>query len=249
MTVGDAESVELCGGTHLERAATIGALRITSESAIGSGVRRVEAVTGPRAVEAARQQEDLVLELSRELGVPVADLPRRIKQILKDVQELKSEVGRLRRGGGGANGVDVLINEAKAIGAEKVIEAKLESGQVDDARALMDELTKKRRIGVAILAVPGERPAFVIGVREDLVTSKGLKAGDIAKEVGKACGGGGGGRDCRPKPAPRTRPRSSWVSTLLKPRSARNSLNCHRDSTFRIPRRSLLPVRFGAEPA
>ncbi len=195
VTVGDAESVELCGGTHLERAATIGALRITSESAIGSGVRRVEAVTGPGAVEAARQQEDLVLELSRELGVPVADLPRRIKQILKDVQELKSEVGRLRRGGGGANGVEVLINEAKAIGAERVIEAKLESGQVDDARALMDELTKKRRIGVAILAVPGERPAFVIGVREDLVTSKGLKAGDIAKEVGKACGGGGGGRE------------------------------------------------------
>ena len=64
-----------------------------------------------------------------------------------------------------------------------------------DARLLMDELTKKRKIGAAILAVPGERPAFVIGVREDLVTSKGLKAGDIAKEVGKACGGGGGGRE------------------------------------------------------
>jgi alanyl-tRNA synthetase len=195
VSVGNSGSVELCGGTHLEHAATIGALRITSESAIGSGVRRVEAVTGPGAVEAARKQEDLVLEMSRELGVPVADLPRRIKQIAKDVQELKSEVGRLKRGGGGANGADALVSEAKAIGAEKVIAARLEAGQVDDARALMDDLTKKRRIGAAILAVPGERPAFVIGVREDLVASKGLKAGEIAKEVGAACGGGGGGRE------------------------------------------------------
>ncbi|HZL71464.1 MAG TPA: DHHA1 domain-containing protein, partial [Planctomycetota bacterium] len=169
--------------------------RITSESAIGSGVRRVEAVTGPGTVAAARQQEDLILVIARELETPIADLPRRIKQIAKDVQELKSEVGRLKRGGGGADGVDALVNGAKAIGAEKVVEARLESGQVDDARALMDELTKKRKIAAAILAVPGERPAFVIGVREDLVASKGLNAGVIAKLVGAACGGGGGGRE------------------------------------------------------
>ncbi|HTF58225.1 MAG TPA: alanine--tRNA ligase, partial [Planctomycetota bacterium] len=195
VSVGDAESVELCGGTHLEHAATIGALRITSESAIGSGVRRVEAVTGPGVVEAARKQEDLLLELARRIGCPVQDIPRRIKQLADDVQELKSEVGRLRRGGGGANGVDALVQEARDIGDEKVVAARLDSGKVDDARALMDELTKKRKIGAAILAVPGERPAFVIGVREDLVKSKGLKAGEIAKEVGKACGGGGGGRE------------------------------------------------------
>ena len=195
VTIENSGSVELCGGTHLEHSATIGAMRITSESAIGSGVRRIEAVTGPGAVEAARKQEDLLVELARELAVPMADLPRRIKQMAKDVQELKSEVGRLRRGGGGSNGVDALVNEAKAVGTEKIVVASLESGGVDDARALMDELTKKRKIGAAILAVPGERPAFVIGVREDLVAAKGLKAGDIAKAVGQACGGGGGGRE------------------------------------------------------
>jgi len=195
VTVGPAKSVELCGGTHLEHAATIGQLRITSESAIGSGVRRIEAVTGPGAVEAARRQEDLLYELARELGCPVADLPRRLKQLAKDVQELKSEVGRLRKGGGGSDGADALMKGARSIGSENIVAAKLENSKVDDARSLMDELTKGKNVSAAILAVPGERPAFVIGVREDLVKAKGLKAGELAKEVGKACGGGGGGRE------------------------------------------------------
>jgi alanyl-tRNA synthetase len=195
VTVGPAKSVELCGGTHLEHASTIGQLRITNESAIGSGVRRIEAVTGPGAVEAARRQEDLLVELAHELGCPIADLPRRIKQLAADVQELKSEVGRLRKGGGGANGADALMKGARSIGSEKIVAARLENAKVDDARALMDELTKQKNVSAAILAVPGERPAFVIGVREDLVKAKGLKAGDLAKEVGKACGGGGGGRE------------------------------------------------------
>jgi alanyl-tRNA synthetase len=59
----------------------------------------------------------------------------------------------------------------------------------------MDDLTKQKKFAAGILAVPGEKPAFVVGVREDLVKSKGLNAGAIAKEVGKACGGGGGGRE------------------------------------------------------
>jgi alanyl-tRNA synthetase len=66
---------------------------------------------------------------------------------------------------------------------------------VDDLRKVMDGLIQKKKVAAAILAGGGEKPSFVIGVREDLVKSKGLKAGDLAKEVGKACGGGGGGRE------------------------------------------------------
>ncbi len=194
VTVGDRASVEFCGGTHLEHASTIGGFRITSESAIGSGTRRLEAVTGPGAIEHARQQEELLGELARELGCPVADLPRRMKHQAKEIHELKTEIGKLKKGGQGA-GSDDLLKQAKEVGAEKFLAAKLGDGKVDDARALMDVLIQQKKLAAAILAVPGERPAFVIGVREDVVKSKGLKAGDLAKEIGKACGGGGGGRE------------------------------------------------------
>jgi alanyl-tRNA synthetase len=192
VTVGPSLSVELCGGTHLERSSTISQLRITSESAIGSGVRRVEAVTGPAAVELARFQADLLGEIAAELGCPVADVPKKLKQLVKDVQELKSEVGKLRRGGG--DGAEKILASAKEIAGEKIVAASLSGGDVGAARSLMDVLMQKK-VAAGMLVVPGEKPVFVIGVREDLVQAKGLKAGDLAREVGKACGGGGGGRE------------------------------------------------------
>ncbi|HEU4338596.1 MAG TPA: alanine--tRNA ligase [Planctomycetota bacterium] len=195
VTIDNSGSVELCGGTHLEHTATIGSFRITSESAIGSGVRRVEAVTGPGAVEAARRQEDLVLELSHELGVPVPDLARRIKQMAKDIQELKSQVGKFKSGGQQADfNAHKLIS--KPIGGHPIgFQDGDPTGTVDTARAHMDFLIKKQGYGAAIVALHGEKPVFIIGVSEALVASKGLKAGDLAKEVGQACGGGGGGRE------------------------------------------------------
>ena len=196
VSVGGDKSVEFCGGTHLEHSATIGGLRITSESAIGSGVRRIEAVTGPGVIDASRRQDEFVQDIAKELGCPINDIPRKLKQLATDVQSLKSEIGKLRKGGASAGaGIDQLIANAKQVNGEQIVAAKLDSGDVDFARSLMDQLTKQKKIAAAILAIDGEKTAFVIGVREDLVKSKGLRAGDLAKEVGKACGGGGGGRE------------------------------------------------------
>jgi alanyl-tRNA synthetase len=192
VTVGDRASVEFCGGTHLEHSGTIGQLKIVTESSIGSGVRRIEAVTGPNAIEAARDRYDLADAMAVELGCPVADVPKRLKQLLKDVQELKTQVGVLRRAGGG---LEELLAASRMVNSEPVVAVGLKSGTVDEARELMDSLTKMKGIAAAILAIPGDRPTFVIGVREDIAKAKGLKAGDLAKEIGKACGGGGGGRE------------------------------------------------------
>jgi alanyl-tRNA synthetase len=81
------------------------------------------------------------------------------------------------------------------IGGEKIVTHALGHASVDDLRKTMDSLIQKKNVAAAILAGGEEKPVFVIGVRADLVKSKGIKAGDIAKEIGKATGGGGGGRE------------------------------------------------------
>ncbi|MBI4564468.1 MAG: alanine--tRNA ligase [Planctomycetes bacterium] len=201
VSIGEGASVELCGGTHLEHTSTISQLKIVSESSIGSGVRRIEAVTGPKAIELAREKYDLAEETARELGCPIDQIPKRLKQLVQNVLELKSEIGRLKSSGRAradalreAAGI-ISPEEELQIGSEKVCRKKLNIKDVNEAREFMDELVKNRRYAAAILAIMNDKPVFVIGVREDLAQSKGLKAGDLAKEVGKACGGGGGGRE------------------------------------------------------
>jgi alanyl-tRNA synthetase len=93
VSVGGSLSVELCGGTHLEHAGTIGSLRITSESSIGSGVRRIEAVTGRQAVALAREQDAALGELAKLLKAPKADVPKKVQKLLEETAKLKSSAG------------------------------------------------------------------------------------------------------------------------------------------------------------
>jgi len=188
VTVGPSLSVELCGGTHLEHSATIGAFRITSESSIGSGIRRIEAVTGPKVVELARGQEETLNELAKLLKSPRQDVPKKVQKLLEEMAKLKSKAGTASAASAG----EIPLRD---VGSEKIAAFHVPDSTVDDLRKVMDSLIQKKKVAAGILAGGGEKPAFVIGVREDLVKSKGLKAGDLAKEVGKACGGGGGGRE------------------------------------------------------
>jgi alanyl-tRNA synthetase len=188
VTVGPKLSVEFCGGTHLEHTATIGGFRVTSESSIGSGIRRIEAVTGPKVIEMGRTNEDMLNELSKLLKAPRQDVPKKVQKLLEEMSKLKSKAGQAPVAPAG----DV---ELRDVGTEKIVTHHFPDSTVDDLRKVMDGLIQKKNVAAAILAGGGEKPAFVIGVRQDLVKSKGLKAGDLAKEVGKATGGGGGGRE------------------------------------------------------
>jgi alanyl-tRNA synthetase len=188
VTVGPSLSVELCGGTHLEHSSTIGAFRITSESSIGSGIRRIEAVTGPKVIEMTRAQEETLHELSRLLKSPRQDVSKKVQKLLEEVAKLKSKAGTAPAAAAG----EIPLRE---VGTEKIVAHHVPDSSVDDLRKVMDGLIQKKKVGAAILAGGGDKPAFVIGVREDLVKSKGLKAGELAKEIGKVTGGGGGGRD------------------------------------------------------
>ncbi len=188
VTVGGDVSIELCGGTHLEHAGTIGGFRITAESSIGSGIRRIEAVTGAKAVELGRASEALLGELSQLLKAPRTDLVKKVQKVVEELGRLKSRAGSAAAQGSG----EIALKE---LGAEKIAAQHLAGSTVDELRQVMDGLIQKKKVAAAILAGGSEKPVFVIGVREDLVKSKGLKAGDLAKEIGRACGGGGGGRE------------------------------------------------------
>ena len=187
VTVGPSLSVELCGGTHLEHSSTIGAFRVTNESSIGSGIRRIEAVTGPKGVELARADHGELVELGKLLKSSRQDVRKKVQKLMDELNRARSRAGK----------APVATGElpSKEVNGEMIVAHHLTGAEVNELRRIMDQLIKKKNFAAAILAGGGEKPSFVIGVREDLVKSKGLKAGDLAREIGKACGGGGGGRE------------------------------------------------------
>jgi alanyl-tRNA synthetase len=185
-------SMELCGGTHVERTGDIGFFKIISESGVAAGVRRVEAVTGQAAYEWVVRVDQVlrdiasVLRGSREdADEKVRELVERSKRLEKEVQQLKS---KLATGRGG----DV-SSQAKAVGGVKVLAVQIEGADAKALRDSVDQLKQKLGSSVVVLAtVQDGKVVLVAGVSADLVAQ--LKAGDIAGAVAAQVGGRGGGR-------------------------------------------------------
>ena len=191
LSIGDF-SMELCGGTHVERAGDIGLCKIVSESGVAAGVRRIEAVTGRAAYDwVVRTDQTLrdvagMLRASREeVDEKVRELVERARRLEKEVQQLKS---KLASGQGG----DLSV-QAKSVGGVKVLAAQIESADVKALRDAVDQLKHKLGSSVIVLAtVQDGKVTLVAGVSADLVAR--LKAGDIAGAVAAQVGGRGGGR-------------------------------------------------------
>ena len=191
LSIGDF-SMELCGGTHVERAGDIGLFKIISESGVAAGVRRIEAVTGQAAYEwVVRADQTLrdvagMLRASREeVDEKVRELVERARRLEKEVQQLKS---KLASGQGG----DLSV-QAKSVGGVKVLAAQIESADVKALRDAVDQLKHKLGSSVIVLAtVQDGKVTLVAGVSADLIAR--LKAGDIAGAVAAQVGGRGGGR-------------------------------------------------------
>jgi len=185
-------STELCGGTHVGRAGDIGLFKITSESGIASGVRRVEAVTGAGALEWVDSGETLLSNVSElvkggrgELTEKVAQLMDRNRSLEREVQALK---GKLASGG-----ARDLISEAIDVDGIKVIAARIDGADSRTLREVADKLRDQLGSGVVVLgAVEGDKVRLVAGVSKDLTDS--LKAGHLIGPVAKCVGGKGGGR-------------------------------------------------------
>jgi len=113
---------------------------------------------------------------------------------LEELKSTKQEAARAKKLSSG-DSIGKLLKDARMVGNEKIVIAKLDAVKPDELRGMVDTLIKKERVAAALLVSQNEgRQTFIIGVRDD-IAKRGVKAGEIAKQIGKLCGGGGGGRD------------------------------------------------------
>ncbi|HSJ25123.1 MAG TPA: alanine--tRNA ligase [Longimicrobiales bacterium] len=186
-------STELCGGTHVRHTGDIGLFRIVGETGVAAGIRRVEAVTGSVAYRRAVEKEDLLNQAAAAVKTTPDTLLRRLEQMLDENRELRRRLDKARQAGS-ADVVGDLVNGAEEVAGVKVIAREVEAESADELRAIGDRLRERLGSGAAVIAARGEDKVALIAVVTDDLISRGVKAGDLMKEVAKATGGSGGGR-------------------------------------------------------
>jgi alanyl-tRNA synthetase len=190
-------SVELCGGTHVRRTGDIGLISVTSESAVSSGVRRIEALTGRGARKHANDQIAVSKAAATELRTTIDEVPARIASLMDERKKLERELSDARRKlamGGGASG-NGSAPGVREVGNVKLMTRAVEGIEMKDLKSLADDGKKQLGSGVvAIVGVTGDGKAgVVVGVTSDL-TSR-YNAIELARIASEALGGkGGGGR-------------------------------------------------------
>ncbi len=192
LSIGDV-SKELCGGTHVAATGTIGIFVIASESSIGAGLRRIEALTGPAAVRHIQEQNALLLDLSSALETPPQDLLDRTAALREEIVHQRRQITRLERGQAGQQ-VEQLLATAEDVGGALVVVGNVDAPNVETFRELGDRVKDRLGGSGALLlgTVLNDRPQFLIMTTKGL-SKQGVHAGNLVREVGKVAGGGGGG--------------------------------------------------------
>ncbi|MEM8785422.1 MAG: alanine--tRNA ligase, partial [Pseudomonadota bacterium] len=190
-------SMELCGGTHVRGLGEIGLMRIIAESAVASGVRRIEAVTGEAAFRSMAEQAALALDAAASAKTTLQELPDRVSSLLQEKRQLERELSEARRGlalGQGGSGEGASGPKVREIGPIKLIAEVLDGVPAKDLRGLIDEAKQKLKSGlVAFIAVNDGKAAIAVGVTDDLAGT--YHAVELLKPMAVALGGkGGGGR-------------------------------------------------------
>ena len=185
-------SMELCGGTHVDRVGDIGLFKIVSETGISAGVRRVEAVAGRVAVDWLQGLDRSVRRVSGQLKASPEQLGERVEQLLKRSRELEKELDRLKGKLASAAGSD-LASQAVDVNGVKVLAAHLEGVDPNGLRDTVDQLKNKLGSAVIVLGTAaGGGVRLVAGVTKDLTDR--IKAGELVNHVASQVGGKGGGR-------------------------------------------------------
>jgi alanyl-tRNA synthetase len=196
-------SVELCGGTHVRNTAEIGLMRIVSEGGVAAGVRRIEAVTGPRAFQFLADRERALVQVATRLKVPMAGTATNIEQIEKKLdaliderKQLEKRLDEAMRGGVSGGGVaQQLASQATDVSGVRFLCTRVDVVDVKALQALGDSLREALGSGVAVLgAVLADGKGALLAVSTDDARDRGLRADIVVREVAATVGGRGGGK-------------------------------------------------------
>lgn len=186
-------SMELCGGTHLRSTGEAGLFKILSESGIGAGLRRIEAVTGEGTLRYIAEQEARLKDIARLVKSSPAEVVKRVENIVDNLREKEKELEQLQARLAREESQN-LMDKVKEVAGVKVLAVSTGAPDMDALRHMGDVLRDKLGSGIVVLgATLGDKVNFVAMVTKDLV-AKGAHAGNIIKEVARVAGGGGGGR-------------------------------------------------------
>ena len=185
-------SKELCGGTHVTRTGDIGAFKIVSESGVAAGIRRIEAITGDRALSYLQSLDQQVNTLASLLKASPSDLTARITQLQEHAKTLEKEIERLSSKLAASQGDD-LLKQATDLQGIKVLSAQLDMADAKALRETLDQLKNKLKTAVIVLAsVQDGKVQLAAGVTSDLISK--VKAGELVNHVAQQVGGKGGGK-------------------------------------------------------
>ncbi|MCC5636603.1 alanine--tRNA ligase [Nostoc sp. CHAB 5844] len=187
-------SMELCGGTHVSNTAEIGVFKIISEAGVASGVRRIEAVSGPAILDYLNVRDKVVKDLSDRFKVKPEELPDRITTLQIELRTAEKQLETLK-GQLAIAKSDSLLETAQTVGDHKIIVAQLEGVDPESLKTAAERLLQKIGNGAVVLgSVPEAGKVSIVAAFSQEVNKKGLQAGKFVGAIAKICGGGGGGR-------------------------------------------------------
>jgi alanyl-tRNA synthetase len=193
--VGDGSfSRELCGGTHAHSTGEVGLFRTPSETSSAANVRRIEAITGPAAVQFMRERDSALQRTAETLRVPGERVPESVAELAARVRELERAARRSASGNGAAD-LDELAGRAARLGDATVLVATVDAPDAQALLQIVDRLKGKLGDAAIVLARPGDERVDLVASVAPALVERGLKAGEIVKVAAAQVGGGGGGRD------------------------------------------------------
>ncbi|WP_201591737.1 alanine--tRNA ligase [Psychrobacter sp. Pi2-51] len=185
-------SIELCGGLHVQRTGDIGVLKITSESGIAAGIRRIEAVTGMNAVKNIQQSEQQLSELASQLKVKRPEVAQRVRTMADKQRDLEKQLERLQQKIASAQAAN-LLDDVQTIAGTPVLISTLSGVDGKSIRTLMDDIKSKLPDSVIVLIGDKDEQLALAASVAKSVTAK-VKAGDIIRHLAGELGGKGGGK-------------------------------------------------------